>query len=559
MAGAVGGGSQAGLGLNTWQAGALWMILFLITGILHSAETAFTKISPWKVKEFVEEEGPESAFAVCGRPEDNTKILTTILLTTTSLSIYSTALFVATVTHLFPGLSLGFITAMLTGITLLFGELLPKALAASNPEIVIRSMAGPISFMAALIQPLTAGVALVSHLFFALMGLRSEEDKNVTEDMLRLMVAEAQRDPTTGIESQEGRMIKGVLDLQEQTVEKIMKPRVDMIALPVDASATELLEVAMTTRYSRIPVYDGDIDKIVGIVFTKDLLSFIDPSDRTATDIRIQARWKEVTVQDLMVPTYFVPETMKTWNAMQELRHRNKHMAIVVDEYGGTSGLVTFEDILEEVVGEIYDEDDVDDERTDLQTISVDANGSFSIVGNAELDDVCEALGIQLEEETREQYSTLGGLLCSSAGAIPQRADRVVLGGYCFTITEVDDRRVLGVTAEATPDLEDGWEGDWDAYWTARRDTQAVQLEEKIKGEQYDGERSGTRRDRLTDRPTDSASTGSPQDSDEGEEGASVDLSVSDPPVMPEVPVGSTLSFRDGEWVVVGTRRDEEN
>ena len=438
----------------------MWGSLFLISAGLHSAESAITKISPWKVQEFVDEEGQDSPFAQLS--SNLTRLLSTILLTTTACSIYSTALFVQIASDLFPKASLGFITAALTAVTLFFGELLPKALAVSNSELVARKMVPMISQLATLLTPMTLTVTFLSDLVLRIAGLRSVEDRNVSEDMLRLIVDEAQR--TEGIATGEGRMIKAVLDMQDNEVSKIMQPRVDMVALPESASSTEILNLAIKTKYSRIPIFRGDIDNIVGVVFTKDLLDFMDlPNDdsnlssKDLTKFRPQMKdeWSQTNATQLMKPTYFIPETMNTWNALQEMRRRRLHLAVVVDEYGGTAGLVTFEDILEEVVGEIYDEDDVEEEAVDSRTIFKNFDGSFEMKGYAELDDVCEALGLELDDEEKGEYSTIGGFLCSEAGEIPREGDQLALCGYKFVVKEVEDnRRIISLSAEKIVERE---------------------------------------------------------------------------------------------------------
>lgn len=439
------------LSMSPVQGMILWGTLFILSAGLHSAESAITKISPWKVQEFVDEEGEDSPFALLS--SNLTRLLSTILLTTTACSIYSTALFVQIATDLFPKVSLGFITAALTAVTLFFGELLPKALAVSNSELVARKMVPMISQLGNVLMPMTATVTFLSDLVLRIAGLRSVEDTNVSEDMLRLIVDEAQR--TEGIETGEGRMIKAVLDMQDNEVSKIMQPRVAIVALPESASATEILKVVISTKYSRIPIFRGDVDNIVGVVFTKDLLDFMNiPNDDSRPEgqmFRPQMKedWTLTSASQLMKPTYFIPETMNTWNALQEMRRRRLHLAIVVDEYGGTAGLVTFEDILEEVVGEIYDEDDLEEEAVDSKTIFKNSDGSFEMKGYAELDDVCEALGLELDDEELGEYSTIGGFLCSEAGEIPREGAQLILGGYKFIIKEVEDnRRIISLSAE---------------------------------------------------------------------------------------------------------------
>lgn len=437
--------------VNPWQGVAVWLSLFTLSALLHGAESAITKISPYKVQEFAEEEGEGSPFATLSG--NLTRLLSTILLTTTACSIYSTALFVATAVDFFPQASLGTITALLTAVTLFFGELLPKAMAVSNSELVARMMVPFISKLATVLMPVTVTITFLSDVVLRLSGLKSKEDRSVSEDMLRMVVDEAV-ESTEGIETGEGQMIKAVLDMQDTTVEKIMQPRVDIVAVPEDATATEILKCTATTKYSRLPVYRGDVDNIIGVVFSKDLLDYMSlPRENVNKDDLIKYRpqmidsWSELNASQLMKPTYFIPETMTTWNALQEMRRRRLHMAIVVDEYGGTSGLVTFEDILEEVVGEIYDEDDDEEQKEDSTTIFKGVDNVFEMKGFAELDDVCEALGLEITEELKGEYSTIGGLLCAQAGEIPKEGDEIVFGGYKFTVLHVEDnRRIIDLT-----------------------------------------------------------------------------------------------------------------
>jgi len=452
------------------QGVGVWLFLFLLSAVMHSAESAITKISPWKVQQFAEEEGEGSPFATLST--NLTRLLSTILLTTTACSIYSTALFVTTATEIFPHASLGVITAALTCVTLFFGEILPKALAVNNSELVARMCVPALSKLAFYMSPITAFVTFFSNLVLKLSGLRSSEDKAVSEDMLRMVVDEAVQS-SEGIETSEGRMIKAVLDLQDNAVDKIMQPRVDIVAVPEDANANEILGKFLSTKYSRMPVYKESVDNIVGVIFSKDLLfamelsSHQQQSSPSPSPTR-SSKWTSLTAKKMMEPTYFIPETMTTWNALQEMRKRRVHMAIVVDEYGGTSGLVTFEDILEEVVGEIYDEDDdIEDLREDETIFKLD-DSTFEMKGYAELDDVYEALGINVDAQNGEEgssmppveVSTIGGLLCTVAGEIPETGDTITFFGYKFRVEKVDKRRIISLVATRIAEEEGGGDGE---------------------------------------------------------------------------------------------------
>ncbi|KAG5182379.1 hypothetical protein JKP88DRAFT_269899 [Tribonema minus] len=423
----------------------LWCVLFSISAALHSAEIAITTLYPWKVKEFAEEEGEKSPFRVLN--QDITRVLTTILVATTICSIYSAALFTNLAIQLFGAKGLAYATAALTTVTLFFGELMPKALGVNNAEMVARRMVPIINLMAVFLSPIGKGFSWVSKLVLTLMGFKSTHGDAVSEEELRLIVSGAKQ--SGGIEREEASMVESVLDLQDTKVTKVMRPRTEVVAIESNSTMASLYTIVNETMYSRIPVFEGAIDRIIGVVLSKELLDFIpDPS-----------QLETVAVRERMEPTYFVPETMPVWNVLEEMRKRRLHMAIVVDEYGGTAGIVTLEDIIEEVVGEIYDEED-DDYTVEENYIIANGDGSFNIHGMADLEQVCTALDFpQVTEDDLRDFGTLSGYLCSQAGEIPAVEDVIMVGRYIFTITLADERRVEEVHVQlidAANALKDG-------------------------------------------------------------------------------------------------------
>ncbi|CAM9686559.1 unnamed protein product [Phaeothamnion confervicola] len=413
---------------------ALWLGLFLFSSAFHAAEIAITTLYPWKVKEFAEEEGEKSPFRILNK--DITRVLTTILVASTCSTIYSAALFTNLAIQVFGAKGLAYSTAALTAITLFFGELLPKALGVNNAEMVARSMVPVINLLAVFLSPLGKAFSYLSKLLLALAGFRSSEDGRVSEEELRLIVTGAKQ--SGGIETEEGSMIEGVLDLQDTKVSEIMCPRVEVVAIESNSSMMDLYRVVNDTKYSRIPVFAGEIDRIVGMVLSKDLLDFLpDP-----------AGLESARVSEHMEATYFVPETMSVGNVLEEMRKRRLHMAVVVDEYGGTAGIVTLEDILEEVVGEIYDEED-DDAPEEEHYVNVNDDGSFTIHGMADLEDVCTSLNLRdVGDNDLKEFGTLSGYLCSQAGEIPAVGDFILVGHYMFTVTKADERRIEEVHAK---------------------------------------------------------------------------------------------------------------
>ena len=392
----------------------IWLGIFTLLALLHAAEIAITTLYPWKVREFAEEEekqrgssgdkgGKRGTFTALN--EDITRILTAILVTSTACSIYATTLFTHLADHIFGTYAEKWSAVFLTAVTLFFVELLPKNIGVINAERVARLMVPPINVMARIVGPFGFALSYLAKATLRLFGIHAKDTSGVSDSELRLIVTGA-RDSGT-IDHSEQEMIKGVLNLQDQKVREIMKPRVEVVAVPKSMSVASVLGVVRESGYSRIPVYDGEIDNIVGIVLAKSVLdffvkgvlvegeykkrppsdgiaavngdeseaemaaqqqqqspedmgklSFIDPPTgktmdkyvRSLTGSQLASRM-ETPIDDagLIESCYFVPDAANGWDVLQEMRKRRVHMAVVVDEYGGTEGLVSLEDIVEEV------------------------------------------------------------------------------------------------------------------------------------------------------------------------------------------------------------------
>lgn len=518
----------------------LFLFLFTALALLHSAEIAITTLYPWKVREFAEEEekmGKQGTFKILN--QDITRVLTTILVASTACSIFATTVFTHLVAASFGARGERYGALALTCLTLFFVELLPKSIGVTNAEGVARVMTPPINIISAVVSPLGISLSWLAKKTLTLLGLKGKDTgDSISDSQLRLIVTGA-RDSGT-IDTGEQEMIQGVLDLQNQRVKEIMKPRVEIIAVPKDMSVASVLGVVRESGYSRIPVYDGEIDNIVGIVLAKTVLDFFvkgvlvdedvirkirssssddelgdvasnvtklysaadfagnkkmqstdgDKYVKPLTGLELTKRM-ETSIKDagLIESCYFVPETANGWSVLQEMRKRRVHMAVVVDEYGGTEGLVSLEDIVEEVVGEIYDEDDVSslifpygvqfkassnihpgglqDEEFDFSedSITLQEDGSFLIRGDAYLDDCNAILALNLDEdEPLRNFATLSGFLCMCAGEIPNTGDFVMFRGWCFEVVNADDKKILQVRVERlVGDMNEGEEsGDRD-------------------------------------------------------------------------------------------------
>lgn len=491
--------------------GSLWFGLFLALALLHAAEIAVTTLYPWKVREIAEEEQKQGKkrglFTILS--EDITRVLTTILVTSTACSIFATTLFTHLVASCFGTRGERWGAIALTALTLYFVELLPKSLGVVNAEVVARLTIPPINVLSKIVSPLGISLSFLAKKTLQLLGVNDKKGSGaVSDSQLRLIVTGA-RDSGT-IDHGEQEMIQGVLNLQDQRVKEIMRPRVDMVAVPSDMSVVKVLGVVRDSGFSRIPVYENDVDNIVGLVLAKSVLDFFvngiivddaedesgaqqamtaaqegkekangyEPKDSSeeippmgASPRRVPIRAKDganqgyvrsltatelatrmersISEAGLIEPCYFVPDTARGWSVLQEMRRRRVHLAIVVDEFGGTEGLVSLEDIVEEVVGEIYDEDDEEDYEFSEESITLQEDGAFLMRGDADLDDVDTILALNLqEEEALKEFATLSGFLCMCAGEIPSTGDFVMSRGWCFEILNADDKKILIVRVE---------------------------------------------------------------------------------------------------------------
>lgn len=264
----------------------------------------------------------------------------------------------------------------------------------------------------------------------------------VTEEGIRQMVDAGGSNGS--IDESEKEMINNIFELSNTSVEEIATHRTDIVAVPLEVTLAEIKEVLMEEKYSRIVVYEDNIDNIVGVFHVKDLVKYI------LTD---STRMEEGNfhLEDIMMQPYFVPFSKKTDELIEEMQREKVHMAIVIDEYGGTSGIVTMEDVMEEIVGNIFDEYDLEEEE---DICPIDEN-SYSISGKADLRDVAEQLGIVFEDD--EDYDTLGGYLIGRLGRIPEDDEmpEIAVGGWLFQIKQFEEKRIEKVYALRQPEVLD--------------------------------------------------------------------------------------------------------
>jgi putative hemolysin len=338
------------------------------------------------------------------------------------------------------GIALLIVTILLSLFFIVFGELVPKTLALARPDRVALALAGPIDVLGRILAPLVSSLTWLTRKIAGGFGTDVALQAQISSQELKLIV---ERGGEQGIlEAEEEQMISAVIELGERRLHEIMVPRTDMTALPVTASMDEVIDTFVREGHSRIPVYKETIDEIIGILLAKDLLPFLKGPDQ------------KPNLRKLLRPPLFVPESMSIDDLLHKLQGRRVHLAIVLDEYGGTAGMVTIEDLLEEIVGEIQDE--YDEEEPMTVRLSDD---EARIDGRAPVDDLGELFDVELAGlEDSEEYDTVGGLIYHRIGGVPRPGDQVHLDeqGLTLTVESTDGRRVGKVLVVRAPANQDG-------------------------------------------------------------------------------------------------------
>jgi putative hemolysin len=358
------------------------------------------------------------------------------------------------------GTALVIVTIILALFTIVFAELIPKSIALASPERSALILSRPIDVIARLLGPVVTILSGTTRWVARSIGVDINQEAQISADELRLIV---ERGGEQGVlEAEEEQMINAVIELGERRVHEVMIPRVAIAALASDASLEEAIDLVVEVGHSRIPVYRESIDEIVGILYAKDLLPYLkqDAGPRPA-------------LRKLLRPPVLVPESMTVDDLLHEFQRRKVHIAIVLDEYGGTAGLVTIEDLLEEIVGEIQDEYDVEEPMV-VRLSDHEAR----VDGRADVDELLELFDLDLELEDAEEYDTVGGLLYHRVGGVPSPGDSIDVDGLRLTVETTDGRRVGKVLVtrrvkDASKPDDDGTESKASAPKRGERRTSA--------------------------------------------------------------------------------------
>jgi putative hemolysin len=377
------------------------------------------------------ESGVKVAGVITRLRENPSKLLGTILVGNNAVNIAATSIGTVLAIEYFGDAGVGIATGIMTVLVLIFGEITPKTLAAQNSEKVSLIVARPISFLTYLLSPIVFFFTKIAGLFTRLLGGKSNANlPTITEDELKTMVNLSEEEGV--IKGHEKTMICNVFDFDDQLIKDVMIQRTDIVAINMNATYDEIMNLIKTEQYSRYPIYNKRIDNIVGILNVKELVFY-----RNSEEV--------FDIKKFMKKPYYTFEYLKTSELFHEMKKRRTHMAVVIDEYGGTAGIITIEDLLEEIVGDISDE--YDTQTKEIETIR---EGEYVVDGSTRIEQLNEQIGTRIESE---HYDSIGGFIIGEIGRLPQQGETVEYENTKFLIENIERNRVKKIRVLMTEAL----------------------------------------------------------------------------------------------------------
>lgn len=407
-----------------------WLVVFLVflillSGFFSAAETALMSLNKIKIKQLVED-GVKGAKEIQEITDNPSETLSTILVCNNIVNILassvSTVIFINLLAGFGTAVATSVSTLVLTIVILIFGEITPKTIAVIKAEKLAFALYKPLKLVLVLLKPIVFIFSKISKFIMLILGIKEQGlHTNITEEELKSIVSFSQEEGVLEVEDK--KLIYNVFEFGDLKVKDVMIPRVDMITLSKNSTYDEIVSVFKTERFSRVPVYKDNIDNIIGVINIKDLF-FIDKEDDFVIDKYIR-------------DVHSTHEYKKIRDLFNEMKKKRNHMAIVRDEYGGTIGLVTIEDLIEEIVGDIEDEyDEVVDKE-----IQVVNEKEYLIVGTLKIDTLNDMLGINIESE----FETIGGYIIEKIGRLPQNGEIIEVDNVKFKIENIGKNRIKGL------------------------------------------------------------------------------------------------------------------
>lgn len=398
--------------------------LIFMSGYFSSTETAFTCFNKIRIKNLALE-GNKKAKQVLEISEDYDKLLSTILIGNNIVNIASATLATLFFTSIFGNKGPSISTIVMTVIVLIFGEITPKSLAKKYPEKFVLTIIGSIRIIHIILLPLNAVFSLWKKLINRIF--KDENSPSYTEDELKTIIDEVKDEGV--LNNNESELIKQAIDFDDVEADEIYTPRIDIVAIDIDDDIDEIKNLFIETGFSRLPIYKESIDHIIGVVHEKDFISMISR--------------EESNLKDISKKVLFITPNKKISQLLKELQKNKTHMAIVIDEYGGTEGLITIEDIVEELVGEIYDEHEEEEEFFIKIT-----DKKYQISCNADLEDMLELIGRDSSMYDEDDVSTVNGLVINKFGKIPVDGEIIEFDGLKITIKSAEEKKVNEIYLE---------------------------------------------------------------------------------------------------------------
>ena len=400
------------------------IVLLLLSGFFSSAETALFSISKAKARHIAKEKGFTNAL-IKKMKDDPHRLLSTILIGNNLVNVGAAALATAIAIDLMASNAVGIATGIMTALILIFGEIIPKSIATRNNVLVARLVIMPLYWLSILFTPI---IYLLN--FIPSLTRKVQSKSRVTEEELMTFVEVVEEEG--GIDEEEKELIHNIFEFDDTSASEIMTPRGDMFVIHVDEDLN--LEEIIRSGFSRIPVIEEDIDHVIGVLNIKDLFMH-QVTSAEQTDAR-----------SVMSKPYFVPENKKLDHLLHQFKKRKQHMAIVVDEHGGVSGLITLEDAVEEIVGEIVDETD----KVEPHIVKLNKN-EWRVLGKSEIDDVNDKLEMDIPDT--KEYDTFSGYVLDQIGRIPHEKEDIPLGNFVVTVNEMDGTRIKEYIVKKTEEI----------------------------------------------------------------------------------------------------------
>ncbi|SFD06064.1 HlyC/CorC family transporter [Clostridium uliginosum] len=405
----------------TWQI-IILVILIMLSAFFSASETALMSLSKIRLRHLMDE-NVKGAKLVNKLLESPNKLLGALLIGNNIANIGASALATVLASNIFGNSGVGIATGVMTILVLIFGEITPKSIAKQKCEKVAFMVSKPISFIVIIFKPFIAIFTAISSFFIRLLGGDPKATEPfITAEELKTMVGVSEEEGV--LEDVEKEMIFNVFDFADLQVKDVMVQRVDIISVDIEATYDEVLQVIKNEQFSRIPVYNQTIDDMVGILNVKDLVMIENPR-------------KDFNVTKYIREPFYTFEFKKIIELFKEMKKTRNHIAVVLDEYGGTVGIVTIEDLVEEIVGEI--EDEYDEDKRSIEVIKED---EYIVDGSARLHDISDLIGVDMESE---EFDSVGGLVIGELGRMPEEKEEIKLNNIRFVVEDIDKNRIKKV------------------------------------------------------------------------------------------------------------------